>query len=52
LVIKFLEVLATSISNIIPDFFSVMETEEAGSSAVSKHLPIDIASYPRRLESS
>jgi hypothetical protein len=47
-----LEVLADSISNKVEDFFSVMETEEAGSSAVSNHLHIDIASYPRRLESS
>jgi hypothetical protein len=50
--IKFLEVLPASISNIVQDYFCVMETEQAGSFAVSNHLQIDIASYPRRLESS
>jgi len=44
--------LAASISNVVQDYFSVMETEEAGSSDVSNHLQIDIASFPRRLESS
>jgi len=52
LVITFLEVPAATISNVVQDYFSVMETEEAGSSDVSKHLQFDIASYPRRLEST
>jgi hypothetical protein len=53
LVITFLEVrAAASISNVVQYYFSVMEAEEAGSSDVSNHLQIDIASYPRRLESS
>jgi hypothetical protein len=52
LVITFLKVLAASISNAVQDYFSVMETEEAGSSDVSNHLQIDIASYAKRTESS
>jgi hypothetical protein len=52
LVITFLEVPAAIISNVVQDYFSVMEKEEAGSSDFSKHSQFDIASYPKRLESS
>jgi len=46
------EVLAACISNVVQDYFSVVETPEEGSSDFSNHLQTDIASYPRRLESS
>jgi hypothetical protein len=52
MVITFLEVPAATISNVVQDYFSVMEREQAGSSDVSNHLQFDIALYPRRLESS
>jgi hypothetical protein len=45
-------VCAASISNVVQDYFSIMEVEEAGSPNVGNHLQIDIASYPRRLEIS
>jgi hypothetical protein len=44
LVITFFEVHAASISNVVQDYFPVMEAEEAGSSDINNHLQIDIAS--------
>lgn len=52
LVITFLEVLAACILNVVQGYFSVVETQEEGSSDISNRLQINVASYPRRHESS